>query len=219
MIHFNLPSFCQASLRPMLLALALSAGALSGCAPLVVGGMVGGSVAVAADRRTSGTQLEDQTIEIKAGNRVHDVIGERGGVSALSYNRVVLLAGSVNTEENKVAIEQTVAKIPQVRSVVNELEVGPPFTSNFSDSVITSKVKATFFDAKDLQLNAFKVLTDRGVVYLMGRVTEREADRATELTRGISGVKKVVRAFELVTDAELADMLPGRAPGNATNNP
>jgi osmotically-inducible protein OsmY len=219
MIHFKLPSFCQTSLRPMLLALALSAGALSGCAPLVVGGMVGGSVAVAADRRTSGTQLEDQNIEIKAGSRVHDVTGERSGVAVLSYNRVVLLAGSVNTEEKKVAIEQAVAKIPQVRSVVNELEVGPSFTSNFSDSVITSKVKATFFDAKDLQSNSLKVFTDRGVVYLMGRVTEREADRATELARGISDVKKVVRAFELVTDAELADMQPGRAPGTATNNP
>ena len=219
MIHLKSPSFSQAALGPIVLVLALSAGALSGCAPLVVGGMVGGSVAVAADRRTPGTQVEDQTIELKAGTRVFDVIGDRGGVTVLSYNRVVLLAGSVNSDDDKAAIEQSVAKIPQVRSVVNELQVGPKFTSSFSDAVITSKVKATFFDAKDLQINAFKVLTDQGVVYLMGRVTEREADRATELTRGISGVKKVVRAFELVTDAELADMLPGRAPGNATNNP
>jgi osmotically-inducible protein OsmY len=220
MKHFNTSiAHHLFGLRPVALALLVSASLLTGCAPLVVGGVVGGSVSVAADRRTAGTQVEDQTIEVKAGTRVRDVIGERGGVSVVSYNRVVLIVGNVPTEQDKAAIEQTVAKIPSVRSTVNELTAGVSFSSNFNDAVITTKVKATFIDAKDLQVNAFKVVTDRGVVYLMGRVTDREAERATELTRGISGVKKVVRAFEIVTDAELNEMLPGRAPGNATSNP
>jgi osmotically-inducible protein OsmY len=219
MKHFNTAiSHPSLGLRPVALALLVSASLLSGCAPLVVGSMVGGSVSVAADRRTAGTQIEDQTIELKASTRVRDVIGERGGVSVVSYNRVALIVGNVPTDQDKAAIEQAVSKIPSVRSTVNELTVGVSFSSNFNDTVITTKVKATFIDAKDLQVNAFKVLTDRGVVYLMGRVTEREADRATELTRGISGVKKVVRAFEIVTDAELNEMLPGRVPGNTTSN-
>lgn len=219
MKHFNTSTAHPSlSLGSVALALLVSASLLSGCAPLVLGGVVGGSVSVAADRRTAGTQVEDQTIELKAGTRVRDVIGERGGVSVVSYNRVVLLVGNVATDQDKAAIEQAVAKIPSVRSTVNELTVGVSFSSHFNDAVITTKVKATFIDAKDVQVNAFKVFTDRGVVYLMGRVTEREADRATELARGISGVKKVVRAFETVTDAELNEMLPGRAPGSATSN-
>ena len=215
----RLPVRRPAVWRPVALGLVATLSLLAGCAPLVVGGLVGGSISVAADRRTAGTQVEDQAIELKARNRIHDVIGDRSGVSVISYNRVVLLTGNVSTEQDRAAIEASVAKTPSVRSVVNELTVGISFSSNFDDTIITTKVKATFIDAKDLQVNAFKIHTDRGVVYLMGRVTEREADRATELVRGISGVKKVVRAFEIVTDAELNEMLPGRAPGASTGNP
>jgi osmotically-inducible protein OsmY len=221
MTHLSAPPLlrrhrARLRLRPAVLALAIGlSGLATGCAPLLLGGMVGGSMVVAADRRTSGTQLEDQAIELKGGTRVHEVIGERGGVGVISYNRSVLLVGNVLNEGEKAAIEQSVSRIPNVRSIVNELTVqNINFTSNFNDSVLTSKVKATLFDAKDLQVSAFKVVTDRGVVYLMGRVTEREANRATNLTRSISGVLKVVRVFEIVTDAELIEMMPGRAPGN-----
>ncbi len=197
-------------------AVALGLLGLGGCAPLVLGGVVGGSMVVAADRRTSGAQLEDQAIELKGGTRVHEVIGERGGVSVISYNRTVLLVGNATSEAEKAAIEQNISRIPNVRSVVNELTVqNINFTSNFNDSVLTSKVKATLFDAKDLQVNAFKVVSDRGVVYLMGRVTEREANRATDLARSISGVQKVVKVFEIVTEQELIEMQPGRAPTSA----
>ncbi|MES2886515.1 MAG: BON domain-containing protein [Pseudomonadota bacterium] len=203
--------------RPVALALVLGAsGLMTGCAPLILGGVMGGSMVVASDRRTPGTQVEDQTIELKAGARVRDVMGEREGVSAVSYNRVVLLVGNAPSEADKAAVEQAVSRIPNVRSVVNELSAqGVNFTSGFNDSVLTSKVKATLFDAKDLQVSAFKVVSNRGVVYLMGRVTEREANRAAALTRSISGVQKVVRVFEIVTDAELIEMQPGRAPGTA----
>lgn len=196
-----------------------SVSILSGCAPLVVGGLVGGSISVAADRRTAGTQIEDQTIEIKARGRIHDIIGDRKTVSVVSYNRVLLLTGNVSTEQEKSALEQALARIPSVRSVVNELTVGIGFSSTLDDAIITTKIKATFVDAKDLQVNAFKIHTDRGVVYLMGRVTEREATRATELARGVKGVKKVVRTFEIVTDSELTEMLPSRAPERSAATP
>jgi osmotically-inducible protein OsmY len=97
-----------------------------------------------------------------------------------------------------------------VRSTVNELAVTIPssLSTRSNDSLLTGKVKATFIDAKDLQANAFKVITERGNVYLMGRVTEREATRASDLARTVSGVQKVVRVFEIVTEAELAEITP-----------
>jgi osmotically-inducible protein OsmY len=179
---------------------------LSACAPLVIGSAVGSAIMV-TDRRTSGTQIEDEAIELKATKRVGEVLGDRGGrVSATSYNRLVLLTGQVPADGDRAAVEQAVARIENVKTVVNELTVG--FTTGIgtrsNDLLLTSKVKATFVDAKDVQANAFKVVTEAGVVYLMGRVTQREADRATELARGISGVQKVVRVFEVVSESELA---------------
>jgi len=186
---------------------ALTALALGGCAAVVVGGAVGTAM-VAADRRTSGTQLEDQAIELKAVNRIRDAVGERGHVNAVSYSRTVLLTGEVASEADRSAIEQAVARIENVRSTVNELAVmgSSSLTARSNDAILTSKVKASHLDAKDLQANAIKVVTERATVYLMGRVTEREATRATELARGVSGVQKVVRVFEILTEAELADL-------------
>ena len=187
----------------------LAAAQLSACALVVGGAMVGGTM-VAIDRRTTGTQLEDQTIESKASSRVRELVGDRGHVVVTSYNRTVLLTGEVPTEADRTAVEQAVQRIENVRSTVNELAVMPPssMSTRSNDSFLTGKVKATFVDAKDLQANAFKVVTERGTVYLMGRVTEREATRATDLARTVSGVQKVVRVFDIVTEAELADLQP-----------
>jgi osmotically-inducible protein OsmY len=184
---------------------ALTAGALSGCAALVAGGAVGTAMVV-ADRRSSGTVVEDQSIELKAGTRIKEAVGDRGHVNVTSFNRTVLLTGEVASEADRTAIEQAVARIENVRSTVNELAVmaASSFSARSNDSVLTSKVKASYFDAKDLQVNSIKVVTERGVVYLMGRVTEREATRATDLARGVSGVQKVVRVFDILTEAELA---------------
>lgn len=194
-------------LRLTLLALAASA-ALQACAPLVVGGAAVGGALMATDRRTSGTQVEDATIEVKGSNRAKEVLGERGHVNVNSYNRMVLLTGEVPNEADRAAVEQAVARVENVKSVVNELAVGfsSSLTSRSNDVLIESKVKATFLDAKDLMSNAFYVTAERGNVYLMGRVTEREASRATDLTRSISGVVKVVRVFEIITEAELAEL-------------
>ena len=193
-----------ARLRQMALA-ALAALTLGGCAVAVVGGAVGTAL-VASDRRTSGTQLEDQAIELKAVQRIREAVGERGHINTVSYSRTVLLTGEVASEADRSAVEQAVGKIENVRSTVNELAVmgSSSLTARSNDTILTSKVKATYLDAKDLQSNTIKVVTERATVYLMGRVTEREATRAAELARGVSGVQKVVRVFEILTDAELA---------------
>lgn len=200
-----------------LAALSLSAAtvvvSLSACAPLMIGSAVGGAM-VATDRRTSGAQLEDQGIELRASNRLRDQLGERGNVSVTSYNRQVLLTGEVPTEADKAAVEKTVAGVDNVRGIVNELAVlgASSLTQRSSDTLITGRVKAAMVDARDLSANAVKVVTTRGTVYLMGRVTQREADRATEITRNTQGVQRVVRVLEIISEEELARMLPQPTP-------
>ena len=186
----------------------LAAAALSGCAALLVGGAAVGTALMVTDRRTAGTQLEDQNIELKSLTRISEAVGDRGHISATSYNRQVLLTGEVASEADRAAVEQSIGRIEGVRSIVNELAVmgATSMTARSNDLVLTSKVKASFIDAKDLHASAIKVVTERGVVYLMGRVTEREAARATEIARGVSGVQKVVRVFEVISDAELANL-------------
>jgi len=192
-------------------------GGLSACAPLVVGGMATGLI-VATDRRTSGIQLEDEGIELRAANRLRDTLGDRGHLNVTSFNRQVLLTGEVPTEQDRQLVEKTVSGVENVRSVVNELAVmgSTLLTQRSSDALITGQVKARMVDAQDIFANAFKVVTERGAVYLMGRVTQREADRATELTRSVNGVQRVVRVLEIITDAELQRTLPQQpAPSTA----
>jgi len=191
------------------LATAAALGALAGCAPLLVGGAMLGGTMMYGDRRTSGTQVEDQAIELKAASRVRE-LALPANVNVTSYNRLVLITGEVPREADKVAVEQVVTKVEAVRSVVNDLAIGEPsgVGSRASDSVISGKVKASFVDAKDLQAQAAKVVTERGVVYLMGRVTEREAARFADVARSVDGVRKVVRVFEILTEAELATIQP-----------
>ena len=200
----------NATRRPFFVAVAagLLGASLSGCAALAIGGLFVGGALVVTDRRSSGTQIDDQSIEIKSGSRMRELLGDRGHVNVTSYNRMVLLSGEVATEGDKAAAEQTVSRVENVRATFNELAVtGLSSLNNRSnDALLTSKVKATLIEAKDILANVFKVVTERGTVYLMGRVTEREAARATELARGVPGVQKVVRVFEVLTDAELAEL-------------
>ena len=199
-------------------AAVLLCAALSGCAlplvPLVVGGgMVGGGL-IATDRRTTGTQIEDESIELKAAARARE-LATLGRISMTSYNRLVLITGQVPGETEKKAVGAAVGQVENVRSVVNELAVGDNsgVGSRSNDAVLTAKVKATFIDAKDVQANAIKVVAERGTVFLMGRVTDREGTRAADLARTISGVQKVVRVFEILTEAELAALgRPAPAP-------
>jgi osmotically-inducible protein OsmY len=187
------------------LAAALLAGTLAGCAPLIVAGAAAGTAIMATDRRTSGAQIDDETIEVRAASRLRDAFGERAHVAVSSYNRQVLLTGEVPSDAVKQQAEQIVARVDNVRAIVNDLAVGTPttLTQRSGDALTTGKVRASFVDAADLQSNAFKVVTERGTVYLMGRVTQREADRATNIARQVSGVQRVVRMFELVSPEDL----------------
>jgi osmotically-inducible protein OsmY len=191
-----------------------AASLLGGCAPLLLGGAAVGSALVVTDRRTSGTQLEDQEIELKAVNRARELVGDAGHVNATSYNRLVLLTGEVPTEADKTAVEQSVTRIENVRTVVNELAVmgASSLGARSNDTLLTTKVKTSLIDAKDVFANSIKVVTERGTVYLMGIVTEREANRATDLARSVAGVQKVVRVFQVITEAELANIQPKQAP-------
>lgn len=182
---------------------------LSACAPVVVGGAVVGSL-VAVDRRTSGAQLEDEGIELRAASRIRENLGDRAHINITSYNRQVLLTGEVPTAQDKQLAEQVVSRVENVRVIVNELGVmgNSSFTQRSSDALVTGKVKAGLVDARDLYASAYKVTTERGVVYLMGRVTQREADRGTDIARSTSGVQKVVRVFEIISEEELQALLP-----------
>ncbi|MDZ7591257.1 MAG: BON domain-containing protein [Rubrivivax sp.] len=188
------------------------AGVLSGCAPLVVGSVVVGGTMVATDRRTTGTQVEDQTIELKAADRAK-ALATLGHVNVVSYNRVALITGEVPSQADKERVGSAVAGVQNVRGIVNELGIGgnSTFGSQSTDAVIGGKVKASLVDAPDLQANAFKVVVERAVVFLMGRVTQREADRATEIARSVSGVQKVVQVFDILTEQELAALGPATA--------
>ena len=194
-------------------AAALAAGTLTACIPLLVGGAAVGGTLVVSDRRTSGAQLEDEGIELRSNSRIRNNLGTRVNVNVNSYNRQVLLTGEVPTAQDKLLVEQIVSKVENVVSVVNELGVmsSPTLAQRSSDALVTGRVKAALVDAKDLFANSFRVNTERGVVYLMGRVTQREADRGTAVARATSGVQKVVRIFEIISEEELARQLPSPA--------
>ncbi len=212
--------------RPKWPAIAVAlvlAGLASACVPLVplvLGGVAVGSVLIATDRRTSGAQLEDEGIELRSAARLRETLGERAHVNIASYNRQVLLTGEVPTAQDKQLVEQTVAKVENVRAIVNELGVlgNSTLPQRSSDSLVTGKVKAGLVDAKDLYANAFKVVTERGTTYLLGRVSQREADRATEIARGVVGVQRLVRVLEIISEDELKRMLPPPQPTEAPKN-
>ena len=188
----------------MLMSLGLSA-----CAPVMLAGFAGTAL-VASDRRTSGAQLEDETIELRGSARIRDALGERAHVNITSYNRQVLLSGEVATERDKQIVEGLLEKLENVKSVVNELSIMQPasLSSRSNDLLLSAKVKASLVDSRDLFANAFKVVTERGTVYVMGRVTQREATSATNVIRNVNGVNKVVRLFDIISEEELRNLLP-----------
>ncbi|WP_395669881.1 BON domain-containing protein [Rhodoferax sp.] len=202
--------------RPLayLLLLGASVAGLTACFPLVMGGAVVSGTMVATDRRTSGTVVEDNAIEIKANRRISVNVGDRVHVNVTSYNRQVLLTGEVPNLQDKQLVEKLVTEVENVRNIVNELTVmgNSTLTQRASDTLVTSRVKANLVDARDLIASAFKVTTERGTVYVMGRVTQREANRATEVITSTSGVQRLVRVFEIISEDELARTLPTPAP-------
>jgi osmotically-inducible protein OsmY len=187
---------------PLVLAVAGLASLAAGCAPILVGTAAIGGTAVATDRRSTDVQLADERIEWNASGRIGDKLKNHGNVSVTSYNYQVLLTGQATTEPLKQDAEAIAAAVSGVKGVTNDLLVAPPssLASRAHDTYLTSAVKSRFVGDQKFNPVHVKVVTDGGVVYLMGLVTRKEADEATHIARHVSGVRKVVRLFEYIPD-------------------
>jgi len=195
--------------RPMAVLLSkvvLASGllaSLSGCFGLIVGAGVAGAVS-SVDRRTLGAQTEDKSINVKAELKMNDVAMGAGHINVTSFNRRVLLTGEVRDQSMKDQAEREVRAIENVVAVINELEISgaSSYTSRSSDALITTKVKTSLVDMKTVSAISFKVTTERGVVYLMGLVTQREGNIAADVAKGVSGVTRVVKIFEYISEED-----------------
>jgi len=190
-------------MRHAILAFTIAAAlALQGCAPVLIG--AGGAAAYSSleDRRTTGTQIEDESIEVRASNRINDRFGSTVHVNVTSYNRLALVTGEVPDERTKGEVEKIVRAVPTVRDVTSDLQISgiSSWASRGNDSYLTLKVRGRLLDAKSLSQANIKVVSESGAVYLMGLVTSTEADEAVELTRNTGGVRKVVKVFEYCTE-------------------
>lgn len=176
---------------------------LSACFPAAVVGVGAGALMV-ADRRVTETYLADEGIEMRAAQRIREKFGTEAHVNVTSYNRMLLLTGEVPSAGVKEEVQRVVSTVPNLKSVANELLVGPPssLSSRSTDTYTTSKVKARFVDYNKFAPNKVKVVTEWGTVFLLGLVTQREADDAVEIARTTGGVQKVVRLFEIISEDE-----------------
>ena len=181
--------------------------ALQGCFPMVAAGVTSGVLAT-VDRRSLGTQTEDESIEWKASARVSEKLGDKAHVNFTSFNRKVLMTGEVPTGDDKVEAERIVAEITNVQGVYNELIVGPVtnYSDRSNDSFITSKVKSRSVDSGKFNPVHVKVVTEAGAVFLLGMVTQPEADSAINVARTTAGVKKVVNLLEIITPAKAREL-------------
>ena len=200
------PSPARSSLAALCLA-AAGLGALAGCAPLVVGGAAATTAAVASDRRTAGEQVEDKSIQMKVSHELARILGEdRGRYNVVSYAGRVLLLGDVPSEAEKQQAEEAASKVENVRQVLNQMRVGAitPLSVRSNDSWLTTKVTTALVNTKGVPTRTISVTTERGIVYLMGKLTPAEAQAAAKVAAGVSGVNKVVTAFQIVSPESLA---------------
>lgn len=197
------------------LALAALAPTLTGCIPAAIVGISAGALMV-SDRRISETYMADEAIEVRANNRLGEMFGTATHINVTSYNRMVLLSGECLSQDAKAQAERIVSTVPNVRTITNELQVASAssMTARSNDAYITSKVKARFVDHNTFSANHVKVVTEAGTVFLMGMVTQQEADAAVEIARTTSGVQKVVRVFDIISqeEANRLDNKPAPAP-------
>ena len=177
---------------------------LGGCAAVVVGAGAAAGYSAYEDRRTTGTQVEDQRIESRASGAIDQRFGWKVHVNVTSYNRQVLVTGEVPDAVTHAEVEKLIAAVPGVRTLANELAIGPltSLAARTGDTVVTSNVKGRFLGAKNFNPIHVKVVTEAGVVFLMGMVTEVEANAASEIARTTDGVKKVVKVFEYCKSGE-----------------
>lgn len=204
---------------PVWLLLATLMPILAGCFGATVVG-VGAGALMAADRRPSETYVTDESIELRAGNRINEAFGDRAHVNVTSYNRSVLLTGEVPDTAARSQVEKIAGGVPNVKAISNEAQVAGVSTlgARGNDAYITSKVKARFIDANKFAVIHVKVVTEAATVYLLGMVTQRESDAAVDIARTTGGVQKVVRVFEIISE-EQARQMDNRPtpPGQAAN--
>ncbi|WP_226954066.1 BON domain-containing protein [Mesopusillimonas faecipullorum] len=197
------------SSRHTLIALCLALaglGTLAGCAPLVIGGAAATTASVATDRRTAGEQLEDKTIQIKISNDLAKMLENRGRTNVVSYAGRVLLLGDVPTEADKQQAEEIASKVEHVRQVYNQIRVGDitPLSVRSNDTWLTTKVTSALINTQGVPTRTISVTTERGIVYLMGKLTSTEAQIAAKAASGVSGVNKVVTLFDIVSPESVA---------------
>lgn len=181
---------------------------LNGCVFPVIVGAVGAGTYAATDRRSLGAQADDKLIASRVESRITDALSDRSHINVNSFNRRVLLTGEVPDQAAKDRAEQIAKSVDNVYAVKSDLEIGgmTPASARNNDAYLTTKVKAELVSRKDIFANAYKVVTEKSVVYLMGRVTRAEGDRAAEAAASVSGVQQVVKYFEYLSDAELAQI-------------
>ena len=190
-------------------ALALGVTALSGCVPVLIGGAVGTTAFVTTDRRTTGAQMADEVMEKRIHYEISQAIPNNLHLTVTSYNRRILLTGEVGTESDKLTAQRVAQNSLEVSAVVNELMVGPVSSvgQRMSDSTLAGKVRTQLVATSGVSLNQMKVTVDRGIVYLMGLVTQEEAQKAADIASRVSGVKSVVTVFDILTDREVKERL------------
>jgi osmotically-inducible protein OsmY len=176
---------------------------LQGCIPLAMTAASATAVMV-SDRRTTGAYIEDEGLEWRASSALRERHGTRVQVTATAYNRIILLTGEAPDEATREAVGRLISRLDNVRGLVNEIRIGPPapIGNRTNDTIVTGRVKARLVDESRLSAHLVKVVTSGGVVFLLGRLTQAEADVATEVARSTAGVLKVVRVFEYISDAE-----------------
>lgn len=202
------------SVAALCLALA-GIGALAGCAPIIVGGAAATTAAVASDRRTAGEQVEDKSIQMKISNDLGKMLGEdRGRYNVVSYAGRVLLLGDVPTEAEKQQAEEAASKVEHVRQVYNQMRVGDitPLSVRSNDSWLTTKVTTALINTQGVPTRTISVTTERGIVYLMGKLTATEAEITAKAASGVSGINKVVTLFDIVSPESVAGNRDQSAP-------
>jgi osmotically-inducible protein OsmY len=186
-----------------LIALGAGATALTGCFPLVAGGMAGGALVI-ADRRNPGTQAIDRGIQLEAESFLTKKYGDNVNVNVSVFNRRVLLTGETRTDAIRLSVEADVKKMKNVTAVFNELVSAPisSLSARANDSFLTTRIKGVFVATEGIPSNSMKVVTEASKVYLMGIVTDAEANRAVEIARSVPGVKQVTKVFDLISEAD-----------------
>jgi osmotically-inducible protein OsmY len=197
-------------------ALAAALVSLGGCELAIIGAATA-AYSIAEDRRTSGTQMEDETIQVRANSRINDRFGDKVHVTVTSFNRLAVVTGEAPDEASRQEIGKIVLAVPNVKSISNELQLSVPTSraSRINDEIITTKIKGRLIDSDKLSVAHVKVVTEAGIVFLLGLVTEQEAEHAVEIARTTGGVHKVVKLFEYCkpTDELCRPRNAGRKPG------